>query len=185
MKRCGNGSRRNKITGACDKNTKTDMGKPKRCPTGSRRNQITGECDKNTKTDRVAKLTVKKERNRILAKTSKNKKDKVITIERTALKPSLKFLDWIDGSKLDQEIISSILTDASKTDAGILRYLQKNPDKISWFDLSSNPNAIEILNMDKINWERLSLNPKAIHLLEKNKTKIDWEKLSLNPNAGC
>ena len=57
-------------------------------------------------------------------------------------------------------------------------------DKISWFDMSSNPNAISILekNMDKINWLHLSLNPNAIHLLQQNMDKIDWSSLSANPN---
>ena len=53
-KRCPNGSRRNKTTGECDKNTKpntenpTITDKPKRCPNGSRRNKTTGNCDKIT-----------------------------------------------------------------------------------------------------------------------------------------
>ncbi len=57
-------------------------------------------------------------------------------------------------------------------------------DKISWFDMSSNPNAISILekNMDKINWLHLSLNPNAIHLLEQNIDNINWNLLSKNPN---
>ena len=49
-------------------------------------------------------------------------------------------------------------------------------DKINWYMLSKNPNAINLLeqNMDKINWNSLSCNPNAIHLLEKNINKIDW-----------
>ena len=47
-KRCPNGSRRNKITGKCDKNTKPTTEKLKRCPNGTRRNKITGNCDGNT-----------------------------------------------------------------------------------------------------------------------------------------
>src|SRR5207248_1632321 len=41
--------------------------------------------------------------------------------------------------------------------------------KIDWDELSSNPNAIYLLekNLDKINWGYLSLNPNAIYLLEK------------------
>jgi hypothetical protein len=56
-KRCPNGSRRNKITGDCDKKHKTVVERTieivrtpvavKRCPNGSRRNKITGDCDKN------------------------------------------------------------------------------------------------------------------------------------------
>ena len=39
-----------------------------------------------------------------------------------------------------------------------IELLEKNQYKISWGQLSSNPNAISILekNQDKINWDRLS-----------------------------
>ena len=58
-------------------------------------------------------------------------------------------------------------------------------DKISWFGLSRNPNAIQLLeqNQDKIDWVGLSRNPNAIHLLEQNQNKIEWDELSRNPNA--
>jgi hypothetical protein len=36
--------------------------------------------------------------------------------------------------------------------------------------------------MDKIRWWYLSSNPNAIHLLEQNLEKIDWWCLSRNPN---
>ena len=57
-----------------------------------------------------------------------------------------------------------------------------NPNKINWSYLSSNPDAIHLLekNPDKINWNQLSANPAAIHLLEKNLDKIDWDELSRN-----
>jgi hypothetical protein len=57
--------------------------------------------------------------------------------------------------------------------------------KVCWNNLSSNPNAIHILenNFDKIDWDKLSGNPNAIHILEKNLDKINWDKLSENPNA--
>ena len=66
-----------------------------------------------------------------------------------------------------------------------IELLEKNPNKIIWFWLSSNPNAIALLekNQDKINWTNLSLNPNAMHLLEKNQDKINWGLLSKNPNA--
>ena len=58
-------------------------------------------------------------------------------------------------------------------------------DKVIWFNLSSNPNAIHILeqNLDKVYWEWLSGNPNAIYLLEQNMDKVDWGELSRNPNA--
>jgi len=53
------------------------------------------------------------------------------------VKPKMKLLDWI---KLD---------------------------KLSWFTLSKNPNAIQLLeyNMNKIYWQWLSSNPNIIYLL--------------------
>ena len=52
--------------------------------------------------------------------------------------------------------------------------------KLNWECLSTNPNAIHLLeeNKDKIDWECLSSNPNAIYLLEQNKDKINWEYLS-------
>ena len=53
--------------------------------------------------------------------------------------------------------------------------LEKYPDKINWYNLSSNPNAIRILeqNPDKINWWHLSKNRNAIHLL----AQLDHKKM--------
>ena len=55
-----------------------------------------------------------------------------------------------------------------------------DPNKIFWFHLSVNPNAIELLeaNPYKINWYYLSGNPNAIELLKANPNKIDWSILS-------
>jgi hypothetical protein len=58
-------------------------------------------------------------------------------------------------------------------------------NKLDWFHLSYNHNAIDLLekNFDKINWYNLSFNPFAIHLLHKNLDKINWSNLSLNSGA--
>ena len=58
-------------------------------------------------------------------------------------------------------------------------------DKLSWFGLSRNPNAIQLLrnNIDKIYWSELSLNEMAICLLRENYSKIDWNNLSMNTGA--
>jgi hypothetical protein len=39
--------------------------------------------------------------------------------------------------------------------------LEKNPEKIVWCNISSNPNAMHLLekNQDKINWRFFSMNP--------------------------
>ena len=38
-------------------------------------------------------------------------------------------------------------------------------------------------HLDKVDWRYLSSNPNAIHLLENNLDKVNWAYLSLNPNA--
>ena len=63
-------------------------------------------------------------------------------------------------------------------------------EKLDWECLSSNPNAIHILEKNlaspeglvKVNWIWLSSNPNAIHILEKNLDKVDWFGLSENPS---
>lgn len=57
--------------------------------------------------------------------------------------------------------------------------------KLSWFGLSRNPNAIELLrnNIDKVYWSELSLNENAISLLQENYNKINWNNLSMNIGA--
>lgn len=61
--------------------------------------------------------------------------------------------------------------------------MEQNPDKINWWWLSGNPNAIHLLeqNTDKIDWYMLSTNPNAIHILEQNH-KIYWDNISTNTN---
>ena len=63
-------------------------------------------------------------------------------------------------------------------------------EKINWWVLSANPEAIQLLeeNRDKINWVQLGTNPKAIKLLEEElqvrPQNIYWYSLSGNPEAG-
>jgi hypothetical protein len=66
-----------------------------------------------------------------------------------------------------------------------IHLLEANKDKINWSNLSKNPNAIHLLeaNKHRIDWANLSKNPNAIHLLEANQDKINWANLSKNPNA--
>ena len=66
-------------------------------------------------------------------------------------------------------------------------YQRKNQDKIDWYSLLVNTNAIDLLenNIDK--WSKdechiLSGNPNAIPLLEKHQDKIYWSWFSKNPS---
>ena len=65
-------------------------------------------------------------------------------------------------------------------------------DKLSWKNLSGNPNAIKLLdaNPDKIDWHYLSGNPNGFDLIKKyvignkeQEDKISWHILSLNSKA--
>ena len=58
-------------------------------------------------------------------------------------------------------------------------------ERVIWYALSYNPNAIHILeqNLDKVDWDWLSENPNAIPILEKHLDKVNWYNLSENPNA--
>ena len=60
-------------------------------------------------------------------------------------------------------------------------------DDIDWESLSSNPNAIDLLQKysHKINWSWLSgnTNPRAIEMLKTHSHSIDWRILSANPAA--
>ena len=58
-------------------------------------------------------------------------------------------------------------------------------NKLEWFYLSTNPNAIKLLqeNQNKINWCLLSLNNNEIELLRENQDKICWNSISANKNA--
>ena len=52
-------------------------------------------------------------------------------------------------------------------------------DKLDWKELSSNPNAVLLLeqNLDKIDWTWLVFNSNAVHILEQNPEKIHWSFL--------
>ena len=91
-------------------------------------------------------------------------------------KPIYKLLDWIDIDKLDWDELSS--------NENAINLLEQNQDKIIWSSLSFNENAIELLeqNQDKIDWRFLSTNKNAIKLLEKNQDKINWKIISSNPS---
>ena len=62
-----------------------------------------------------------------------------------------------------------------------------DPQEIDWFELSSNPNAMEFIisNPNEIAWHSLTRNPSAIDFLRQNLDCIDWDynNLHKNPNA--
>ena len=62
-------------------------------------------------------------------------------------------------------------------------YWNNTQIKINWVRLSTNKNAIHLLeqNLDKADWSRLSSNPNDIHILKENTKRIDWREFSKNP----
>ena len=65
-----------------------------------------------------------------------------------------------------------------------IRILRNNKEKIYWFRLSSNPNAMSLIKKQGcMSWKWLSMNPSAIQMLEANPEQIDWSCLSENPAA--
>ena len=104
---------------------------------------------------------------------------------------------------LPKEIRSTILEKFAEilpTKYVLLDWIDK--DKIDWYTLFLNPNAIDLLkdNQDKVDWNGLSHNTNAIDLIKERieyensltkeeyndldcQDRIDWGQLSLNPNA--
>ncbi len=69
-------------------------------------------------------------------------------------------------------------------------FLEKNLDKVNWYNLAKNINAIHIIekNLDKLDSfckDALLRNPKAINVIERNfdRFKNDYYALSENPNG--
>jgi hypothetical protein len=102
----------------------------------------------------------------------------------------------LQKSIFDENVIHIILTAYWKNLKNKYKDLVDwiNIDKLNWEQLSSNPNAIYLLEIrnefenclsikaynnlrDKICWDNLSLNPNAIELLTNNKDKLDKKAL--------
>ena len=65
----------------------------------------------------------------------------------------------------------------------------KKSIKINWYNLSSNPYAIHLIEKHlipkypkMIDWYKLSKNPKALHILKNNPDEINYKGLSENPS---
>ncbi len=87
-----------------------------------------------------------------------------------------KLRSWIDMDKVDWYWLSS--------NPNAIHLIEQNLDKVDWDELSRNPNTIHLIerNLDKVDWKWLSGNPNAIHILEKNMDKVDWDMIFRNPN---
>ena len=91
-----------------------------------------------------------------------------------------KLRDWISESRLDWCNLS--------TNPNAIQLLEANPEKINCWALQENPSRHLLKSYKKIkdvedDWRYQSLNPDAIPLLEKNLDKVCWNTLCLNPAA--
>ena len=68
---------------------------------------------------------------------------------------------------------------------GAVEILKAHPMEINWWGFSANTQAMEILKIhpEKIYWGLLSENPSAMEILKKYPEKIRWSNLSKNPRA--
>ena len=100
--------------------------------------------------------------------------------ERAVLENNMSKKDY---KKLELE--DEIDWDDLSTNPNAIDLLKEYPHKINWEMLSANTAAIDWLkeNKNAIDWGMLSENPAAIQLLKENRKKIHWEKLCKNPNA--
>jgi hypothetical protein len=80
--------------------------------------------------------------------------------------------------KLPYQINWAALCTNSDPEAIILLSLPENYDKIDWLRLSSNPNAITLLEK-RVKYQ-LSLNAEQLHRLSIHE-RVNWQKLSTNP----
>jgi hypothetical protein len=80
--------------------------------------------------------------------------------------------------KLPYQINWAALCTNSDPEAIILLSLPENYDKIDWLRLSSNPNAIKLLEK-RVKYQ-LSLNADQLHRLSIHE-RVNWQKLSTNP----
>ena len=62
--------------------------------------------------------------------------DVIRLIASYLVKPKMKLLDWIPLDKIDWKYIS--------TNPNAIHLLQQNIDKINWYNFSKNPNIFEI-----------------------------------------
>ena len=66
--------------------------------------------------------------------------------------------------------------------ANAIPILEKNIDKINWLYLSSNPNAISLIEQNLNEYIMVLSNPNAIDIIEQNLDNIIWTALWKNPN---
>lgn len=125
--------------------------------------------------------------------------------------PVFTFLIQQEQSKFLKKYIRSQLNLNSKfleLNPSAIHYIEENLDRIDYFNLCKNPNAIHLIEKQdplyldmcllsrkptavsllekkiyRINWKNLSINTQASHLMEYNLDKIDWDDIAFNIGA--
>ena len=65
----------------------------------------------------------------------------------------------------------------------ITNFINELKNKIKIKIKNHKDSGVNYKTQQKINWYFLSLNPNAIHILERNLSKLNWVYLTTNPNA--
>ena len=115
-------------------------------------------------------------------------------IELLSLPENIKHIDYKNLSKnINPEALLLIKNKIIEEKKLSNAQYEKLKNKISWYDLSQNPIAVEILEDKKykndISWEAIcnNSNPKVLKLIQKkikeDPDELDWEELSANPIA--
>jgi len=113
--------------------------------------------------------------------------DKINIIELLDNSNILDIIHLINTTLLEKELNYFSNSPLTHTISNInaIELLKKYQKKICWYDLSSNPYAVQILKNkypNKIDWDFLSMNrsEEAIELLKENPKKINWLLLCYN-----
>jgi hypothetical protein len=90
--------------------------------------------------------------------------------------PDLNFIFILEKDQINWNYLSTYSTN--------ILHLEENEDKINWFFLSYNNNAVrlQIRYPEKLNWSIVSEYTDSLDLLENNKELIDWEYIIRNKN---
>jgi hypothetical protein len=148
--------------------------------------------NKETKVNMLTQLSHNKEigaseNYKLISKKNDNKKKILNTIKKITGSP---LNNMIDNGLLDWINIENLTTNLSYNEnPNVINLLKTNPNKIDYFKLAINPNAIKLLQKEikkrhGLYCDELYENPNIAYLLFNTNTKdIDWSLLSSNPGA--
>lgn len=104
-----------------------------------------------------------------------------------SFKPMYKLLDWVPEDKLDFKILCTrpdalrIIEKSQKKKCYLSLF--SNPSAISMIEKKIKEPYFENNPKYKIYWMFLSSNENAVHILQKNLDKVNWQMICYNENA--